>query len=549
MKIPEAEINDLKPVPFNIYSMTDTGFQQANFSQSQVAFTEIPQLLIRINLLDLNAQNCRDINFKISLQQVSNFQFNGIIEKKYDFKITSLHISYLAISNKDIYVKNLSFQFTNQKDLDNQELIIQKQSFHYSRKNFYPWNITIIVYKAGIDKNIDQSTFSLFQQLFLSIFTNVKYLSSSFEIIFKTQDKVFNEIYFNNIEIYQSNNNYYQIQNHVENSINPPDESNIITKKFIDQKKSTTPYYKVLLNSTNGIFYGLTILQVDLSSSIRFKIQNPQIYQNSNSNYYFYEYSTWPDSYIIAVQSQFLVFSKINCSKNNASFFDDQYSCVQDCPLGYYQSVIYDPFYGNQYYCLKCSNSWQKCEKTPGNYLSCEQEKIFYNNKCPSIKPNNTFCDNNNYCEDCNYAKHPYLFQESCFTDQPERTFCDQSQNIFNCISCKYESQFCDEKMQCLSCTKDFLYLYENQCYHIQPESTFYEANQNKFYCVSCPQQCQSCDQQMICLTCTFMIFHFSIKINAMRLNLKEHFTIKIKYAMIATKTVQLAKGQQIKTV
>ncbi|KAL4495408.1 hypothetical protein ABPG73_022453 [Tetrahymena malaccensis] len=524
MKIPQVETGYIKAVQFNSNPMTKSGFQQVNFSQTfQTVFTETPQILLSVCLLELDANKISHMDFQISTQEINTLQFKGIIEKKNDLNIHELHISYLAINNKNVYVKSGSFKF-NKKVQNKEKWIIEKQFFQYSRKDFQPWNVTISVYVTGINKSFDSSITQLWNYQYLSIFTNVTYSNDSFQIIFKTQDKNIEEVYFNYIEIYQQNdNNYYEILSVIDDSINAsfqndeskvesfvndlfnqPNDYNQISDDLTSQKIRTIPQYKVQINNINGIFYGLTGLKAELSKNVRFKIQNPQIQQKQNLNYFFYEYAIWSDSQIKAAQSQFLVFSKINCSKNNTNFLDDQNSCVSDCPQGYFQQTIQDPIYGKQDYCLQCNPSCKACEKTADNCMPCNKKQFIYNNQCFSEKPNNTYIDHDNILKDCNYTTHPYLFQESCFAKQPDKTFCQPDQNKFNCKSCPDQCQLCDEQRNCLKCTQNFPYFYQNDCHATQPVATLCEQNQDQFNCKSCPIGCSTCNSQMICLTCLY---------------------------------------------
>ncbi|KAL4463108.1 hypothetical protein ABPG74_007109 [Tetrahymena malaccensis] len=435
MKIPQVETGYIKAVQFNSNPMTKSGFQQVNFSQTfQTVFTETPQILLSVCLLELDANKISHMDFQISTQEINTLQFKGIIEKKNDLNIHELHISYLAINNKNVYVKSGSFKF-NKKVQNKEKWIIEKQFFQYSRKDFQPWNVTISVYVTGINKSFDSSITQLWNYQYLSIFTNVTYSNDSFQIIFKTQDKNIEEVYFNYIEIYQQNdNNYYEILSVIDDSINAsfqndeskvesfvndlfnqPNDYNQISDDLTSQKIRTIPQYKVQINNINGIFYGLTGLKAELN-----------------------------------------------------------------------------PIYGKQDYCLQCNPSCKACEKTADNCMPCNKKQFIYNNQCFSEKPNNTYIDHDNILKDCNYTTHPYLFQESCFAKQPDKTFCQPDQNKFNCKSCPDQCQLCDEQRNCLKCTQNFPYFYQNDCHATQPVATLCEQNQDQFNCKSCPIGCST---------------------------------------------------------
>ncbi|KAL4505364.1 hypothetical protein ABPG72_002426 [Tetrahymena utriculariae] len=528
IKSPQVEINQLNPVQYTASSILNNGNQQKIISQTfQTEFTETPQVLISINCLDIQANGLQNINFQINQLQINQTQFNAIIQKSGNQQIYSLYIQYLAINNKNTYVKNGNFQFSNQIYNQDSQWVYAKQQFNYSRNNlaFNIWNVSISVYIIGIDKSVQQQ-----QNAYLSIVSEVNYNSNNFDIIFKTRDlnsqNKINAIYYNYIEIYQQkSNSYYNMQTIIEQSINPANSTNPILKNQ-DYRTSITPYYGVQIDNIAGIFYGFSGFELSLDYVFRLEIAGAQIAYDSvqQKNNFKFQYNTWSDTQIIAAQSQILIFAQINCNKNNTYFLDDQSSCTENCPtIGYFSGQISDAIEGSLKYCIQCDKSCQTCDGgTSQNCLSCKNSGYLFQKQCFQTQPINSFCDSSTFicykctkllndntnpmCKYCDQSlnsciscldSNQYLFQGICFQIQPNNTYCEQTTKI--CQECLQQCSSCLNNISCETCSIQYPYLFQSQCLKQQPDKTFCDSS-NK--CQICPNNCKSCDQNLSCLEC-----------------------------------------------
>ncbi|EAR88658.3 H-type lectin domain protein (macronuclear) [Tetrahymena thermophila SB210] len=257
IKIPEVEINKLQPVLYPDTALQNEEQQQAIINQTfEIVFSEIPQVLISINHLDLWANSLQNINFQVNLLQINLLSFNATVQKSQNQELYGLNIQYLAINIKDAYVKKGTFQFSNQIYNQDSQWVYAKQSFNYQRSDldFDIWNVSISVYIIGIDKSVQQT-----KNAYLSIISEINYQS------------------------------YYSIQTYIEQSINPPYSTNPILSDKGNQE-IITPQYNILIDKIAGIFYGFTGFEMTLDQVFRLSLKEKQIILKQQQHKVRYQY-------------------------------------------------------------------------------------------------------------------------------------------------------------------------------------------------------------------------------------------------------------------
>ncbi|KAL4469830.1 hypothetical protein ABPG72_013573 [Tetrahymena utriculariae] len=265
----------------------------------------------------------------------------------------------------------------------------------------------------------------------ISILTDVEYSSNSFTITFKTNDlnsqNTINYIYYNYIEFYQKNNNYYyNIQSFLDHSLNPPDSNNPLTIMGDNDKSYTSTQQNIYIDKIDGIFQGITGFDFTYESQIRFKLTNPTL----NQNQYSFNYASWSTTTVIWAQSSILVFGKAVCNKNSTIFFDDQYLCTSQYPVGYYKITVPDRINGPLDYCKKCDPPCLNCSETPTYCVSCIPGTFLYANTCINICPNGFQSNQTTLnCDKCTDYRN-----SSCYS-------CDKT--CFQCNSAQALTNFC----------------------------------------------------------------------------------------------------------
>ncbi|KAL4481357.1 hypothetical protein ABPG72_010510 [Tetrahymena utriculariae] len=420
ISVPEIEIDNYE----NYVSLQNTITQTVELHNTfDTQFTKVPQFLLCLIMMDVAIINKSNPNFKIILNNVSQTSFSVSFQKNGDVQISSLNIQYLAINHQDIYVIRGNFQFSINISSSDSQWVYARQTLNYQRNNFDSnvWNVKVHVFIIGFDKTIVQQT-----NAYTSFQIDVEYSSNGFTIIFKTNDlnnqNTINQIYYNYIEVYQkNNNNYYNIQSFIDNSLNPPISNNPLTIQGYGEKVYTSTLQNIYIDKIDGIFQGFTGFDFSYLSQIRLSLAYPQL----NLNQYTYTYKTWFNSTVIWAESKIIVFGKAACNKNSTLFLDDFYQCTSQCPIGYYTTTISDRINGDLNYCKQCDPSCQNCSGTPTQCTSCNPGTFLYANTCITICPNGFLSNQKTWnCDTCTDYRdlNCYRCDKTCFLCNPALT-------------------------------------------------------------------------------------------------------------------------------
>ncbi|KAL4481354.1 hypothetical protein ABPG72_010507 [Tetrahymena utriculariae] len=428
--IPEIEVYTYP----DMVKLQNSGVQIQDISGNfNTQFTNVPQLLITLIQLDSGFFQSTQVNFEVDIKTVSQTQYSITFKKNCAALFQGFIFQLLAINNKDSYVVSGAFAFNQnkQQSLDLTQMIA-KQTFSYQRNNFDAnvWNVKVYVFIRGFDKTVINQT----NDAYTSIQTNVEYSTNSFTIVFKTNDlhteNKLNYIYYNYIEFYQQNNNqYYNIQGYLENSINPPPPGSPLTQTEQKSKYNHMSPLNVQINTLKGILFGLTSFDFDYKSDMRLSVGQPDL----NQNQFQITYSTWDITTVLHAQINIIVFAKINCNKNQTLFLDDFNKCTSQCPIGYYKTTVSDFNNGPLDYCKKCDPSCLDCSGTSTQCLSCNPGTFLYSDTCYNVCPNGYQSNQNTWnCDAC----RDYRFK-SCFSCDKTCLQCNPAQALANiCTKC-----------------------------------------------------------------------------------------------------------------
>ncbi|KAL4454240.1 hypothetical protein ABPG74_012197 [Tetrahymena malaccensis] len=251
---------------------------------------------------------------------------------------------------------------------------------------------------------------------------------------------IINYIYYD-----QTNNHYYKILQIVDQKYlqiqNPGiffNQNTIIQIKDIYQCEK--------INCKQYSIFGLTGYQQNQNINLRLSL-NLDITQQNEINI---NYSTWADSILYGVQSQFLLFQMVVCQNGLANFRDQ----CQKCPSGFFQQ---QDIIRNINICVKCDSSCLTCELSSTKCTSCTQENPYFlkdQNKCQQQYPNQYYCE-----KDLNSS-----IQYNC-------TICN------NCLQCRSQVECCDNNL--------FNFNFQNQnCECFDQQTMLYHTKPQKCSCI-----------------------------------------------------------------
>ncbi|KAL4454242.1 hypothetical protein ABPG74_012199 [Tetrahymena malaccensis] len=271
-------------------------------------------------------------------------------------------------------------------------------------------------------------------------------LNDGFQINFKSSQQaritliIINYIYYD-----QTNNLYYKILQIIDQKylqIQNPDiffnkNSTIQIQDIYQCEKTYCKQYSMV---------GFTGYKQNPNVNLRQFLRMDITQQNEiNINY-----STWANSMLYGVQSQFLLFQMVVCQNGLANFRDQ----CQECPNGFFlqQDII-----RNINICVKCDSSCLTCELSSTKCTSCSQENPYFlkdQNKCQQQYPNQYYCEKN-----LNSS-----IQYNC-------TICN------NCLQCRSQVECCDNNL--------FKFNFQNQnCECFDQQTMVYHTNHQKCSCI-----------------------------------------------------------------
>ncbi|KAL4449936.1 hypothetical protein ABPG74_015055 [Tetrahymena malaccensis] len=190
---------------------------------------------------------------------------------------------------------------------------------------------------------------------------------------------------------------------------------------------------------------GFTGYKSNQNANLRYFLKMNITQQNEIS----INYSTWSNSVLYGVQSQFLLFQMVVCLNGLANFRDQ----CQECPSGFFQQ---QDIIRNINICVKCDSSCLTCKQSSTKCTSCSQENPYFlkdQNKCQQQYPNQYYCE-----KDLNSS-----IQYNC-------TLC------INCLQCRSQVECCDNNL--------FKFNFQNQnCECFDQQTMVYHTNHQKCSC------------------------------------------------------------------
>ncbi|KAL4463202.1 hypothetical protein ABPG74_007203 [Tetrahymena malaccensis] len=433
-------------------------------------------------------ENVTKTSFQLDQQiHVCPFTKNYLVSPYYfDYKIknpTSYNITQQIDSNNtvsfqvtdeykicfliaEICLQNVYYrQYTIKNPIFDNQIYIT-----YDKPDYFNTNMKAIGFITGYNQN--QSNILSLQLDYIKYDETQQ--DKGFQIKFsKIVKSFFQEININYIyfpeDQYQQSSSYYYFQEYDDKNIlinsTDFDQNPNPGMRYTKRPLNTTLYVK----SQNNTIYGIN--SFDYSNQ---KTNQVRASINFNENDNSYNYSTWYDSTINSITSQFVQFSMLNCSDKNKTinFYN---SCVSQCPDKYF----------NQTDSIK---QIQKCAKCSDNCLNCEKDQ--------------------NLCISCN-QNLPYLYNQTCYQQQPNNTYCKETEGYQFCSQCQPDCQkYCYLNKYCVDCINS-QYQYKDKCLQQADLPPSVYNDQGKFYdcdptCKNCtnkgPNNCSSCYEQQFTL-------------------------------------------------
>ncbi|KAL4482677.1 hypothetical protein ABPG73_021337 [Tetrahymena malaccensis] len=250
---------------------------------------------------------------------------------------------------------------------------------------------------------------------------------------------IINYIYYD-----QTNNLYYKILQ-------------IVDQKYLQIQNPNTFFNQISTIQIQDIYecektyckqysiVGFTGYKSNQNANLRYFLKMNITQQNEIS----INYSTWSNSVLYGVQSQFLLFQMVVCLNGLANFRDQ----CQECPSGFFQQ---QDIIRNINICVKCDSSCLTCKQSSTKCTSCSQENPYFlkdQNKCQQQYPNQYYCE-----KDLNSS-----IQYNC-------TLC------INCLQCRSQVECCDNNL--------FKFNFQNQnCECFDQQTMVYHTNHQKCSC------------------------------------------------------------------
>ncbi|KAL4454243.1 hypothetical protein ABPG74_012200 [Tetrahymena malaccensis] len=321
------------------------------------------QLLISNLNLDLYK---KQDGFKIDQQSISDTSVTFNIYK--NSYIISFSLAEICIET--FYVDKISI---NNVTFDKNGLFVHRVE---NPQNFNE-NMVLFPYIIGVISEY-------YQFLFIQ---EVQTQNDGFLITFISSNYAqFAEIIINYIYYDEANNPYYQIFQFIDTKYQQIQQPHIMFKEQSDFY--INPKFKCEQKICNNYsMIGITGYQQNINANLR-QAMSINILQQ---NYIQINYSTWADSILQGIQSQFLLFQMVVCQNGQANFRDK----CQECPSGFFLQKDQST---NLNICVSCDSSCLTCQLSSSNCTSCSQENPYFVkelNKCQQQYPNQYYCEQN----------------------------------------------------------------------------------------------------------------------------------------------------------
>ncbi|EWS76583.1 H-type lectin domain protein (macronuclear) [Tetrahymena thermophila SB210] len=456
-----------------------TAYLSNNFSQQ---FNSVPQIFVGIIFFDLDTTTLRNA-FRFTVKSVDQNQVSIQLNKYGLTCIFGIQIQYFAIVDQDVQIQNYILTFNQLSDIQTQTN--KQYQFKIPQKLGYQRGVQCAI--TGFDStyqtppDIDVS----YSHRNLSTTTQVDSSNNFYQIQIQAVDLSVNLkiIYINCIEYYIGQAGDYSMINNIQ-------------QVQTTQQITTNQNFQINLDSSftgNTITSYLGLQQFDMSQkyALRFEYQNFNFQSNQQS----FQVKTWGTSILYSSTALFFQHQMIDCfSSLSLINSNDLKQCVSKCQDGQYAANfqttqvcspcnpvcktcsslnVCTSCQSNQFVdpstqsCSSCDTNCLTCQNSSTQCLSCPQGLFLYNQKCYSIQPQGTYCDQNKICQDCQRS---------------------------------YQCNFCDNTLQiCISCINQSLYFLNGVCSNIQPPNTY--CNLQKI-CQKCPDSCNGCDLNLNCTQC-----------------------------------------------